>query len=105
MVTKSKSWRIFMKAITIMATLLLISQLSFAKTSEGCNPGKEALEKAALTLAKINNPDGELTAKLIGQIDAETFVVSIDDNYGLSNTTLKTRLSENGFCRIISINE
>ncbi len=94
-----------MKKLIIVLSLI-VSTAAFAKPGDVCNPGKKVLEKAALTLAKINNPEGELSVQLAPYDDAEGyFKVIVDDNYGYYDTIIVTQESSNGFCRIISISE
>ena len=91
---------------SIIFLSLIVSTVSFAKTGELCNPGKKVLEKAALTLAKINNPEGELSVQLAPFEKAEaSFKVIVDDNYGYYDTIIVTEETSNGFCRIKSITE
>lgn len=91
---------------TLVLLSLVFSTAIFAKEGDFCNPGKKALEKAAYTLAKINNPEGEITVQLAPtSADVKAFVVIVDDNYGISLTDITTAESQNGFCRIKSVTE
>ena len=94
-----------MKTLTIVMAFLAFSAAAFAAEGQGCNPGKEKLEAAALSLALINNPEGELSVKLKHALNTKTYIVIVDDNYGLSETVIKTQETSNGFCRIKSITE
>ena len=85
--------------VTVMASIIAFSTLS-----QACQLDATILENAALGLAKINNPEGEITAKLVSSKGA-VYKIMIDDNYGTYTTTIKTKKSENGFCRIKSITE
>lgn len=97
-----------MKKLLILISLVL-STATFAKSGDACNPGAKVLEKAALMLAKSNNPEaasrGELSAKLDSSATGSAFKVVIDDNYGLYDTVIVTEESSNGSCRIKSITE
>lgn len=93
-----------LKTLTMSLTLTALI-LTFANLSQACQIDAETLEKASLSLAKLNNPDGELTAKLVSS-KGSVYKVIIDDTYGVYKTTIKTALSGNGkFCRIKSISE
>ena len=76
------------------------------RSEEGTFTGHiKALEKAALTIARINQPESELSVKLSETTNSSSFTVVVDDNYGLFDIVIVTEESSNGFCRIKSVTE